>query len=206
MPLCIDYNLLFIHIPKTGGQSIEKALGVYGPSVEKIWGDITLDGKTKSGQHLSLVDIEKYIGHDKFSTYTKIAVCRNPYTRFVSEFHWRKMHFERDLTVDILLNRIENVVHNKDYYDIKKCRFGDHFIPQSEFIFDSDGIMVIDHLFRFENFKEIDEYLIQEYGCKKCPKDNQSVPQDKKIILTQEQKNRIYNLYQRDFELLGYDR
>ena len=68
MPLCIDYNLLFIHIPKTGGQSIEKALGVYGPSVEKLWGDITLDGKTKSGQHLSLVDIEKYIGHDKFST------------------------------------------------------------------------------------------------------------------------------------------
>jgi len=191
---------LFIY-QKTGGSSVQLVLHMYGNS-KMGFGDISLDGRIKSGQHLSLVDIERYIGHDKFSTYTKITVCRNPYTRFVSEFHWRRGNVD----INTLLERAEHAVHNKDYYDRKKDPVGDHFIPQSEFIFDSDGIMVIDRLFRFENFKEIEEYLKQEYGCKNCPKDNQSVSQDKKIALTQEQKDRIYNLYQRDFELLGYDR
>jgi len=210
MPWRDDYKIIFVHIPKTGGSSIQGVLHMYNEK-KTGFGDISLDGKIKSGQHLSLVDIEKYIGYDKFSTYTKIAVCRNPYTRFVSEFHWRKKHWEKKnvgIYVDIntLLDRAEHAVRNKDYYDRKKDPFGDHFIPQSEFIFDSDGTMVIDRLFRFENFKEIEKYLIQEYGCKKCPKNNQSVHQDEKKTLTQEHKDRIYDLYRRDFELLGYDR
>ncbi|MCA9055782.1 MAG: hypothetical protein KDA75_18225, partial [Planctomycetaceae bacterium] len=66
----IDHQrkLLFIHIARTGGTSIEAAL------VGCDWWDI--DPETK---HLSASQAKQIYGDEIWSTYTKFAVVRNPW-------------------------------------------------------------------------------------------------------------------------------
>jgi len=71
----IDHQrkLLFIHIARTGGTSIETAL------VREDWWKI--DPKTK---HLSASQTHRYYGETAWRDYTTFAIVRNPWDRLVS--------------------------------------------------------------------------------------------------------------------------
>jgi hypothetical protein len=71
----IDHQrkLLFIHIARTGGTSVEKAL------VGEDWWKI--DPTTK---HLSASQARRHYGEDVWREYTTFAIIRNPWDRFVS--------------------------------------------------------------------------------------------------------------------------
>ena len=63
----INSELLFIHIPKTGGTSIRSALG---------W--------SKRACHETVESLRDRIGIDRFSNGVKFTIVRNPYDRLVS--------------------------------------------------------------------------------------------------------------------------
>lgn len=65
-------NLIFIHIPGTGGTSIEHSLGM------------ELDNSEK---YLSAREIQKKIGDEKFFRSFVFTFVRNPWDRMVSLFH-----------------------------------------------------------------------------------------------------------------------
>lgn len=93
MPCTVDRSLLFIHIPKTGGTSIEHALGLFGPWQQE--NQRTLFGLIQSPelvahcwgsdflQHLSWLEIQQ---HWDFRGALRFAVVRNPWARFASVF------------------------------------------------------------------------------------------------------------------------
>jgi hypothetical protein len=68
-----ERKLLFIHITRTGGTSIETAL------VGQDWWKI--DPATK---HLSASQTRRHFGEEVWRDYTTFAVVRNPWDRFVS--------------------------------------------------------------------------------------------------------------------------
>ena len=124
MPLYRHYDkeLVHIHIPKTGGTSITKAVETSGglasfmrKAPAKQCGDVT-------PQHMD-------IGHTKMffdlGQVPAFAVIRDPWHRTVSEFLWRtnsvKWHELNPWIKEILVD----VVH-EDY--------DNHFLPQHKFI------------------------------------------------------------------------
>ena len=73
-----NLKLIFVHIPKTGGTSIKKSLGITNRSL---------------GYHKRANDIKKEIP-DKWKNYFKFSVVRNPYDRVYSIYSYYKMGFK----------------------------------------------------------------------------------------------------------------
>ena len=92
MPILHSAKIIFVHIPKTGGGSIEKSLGIYGsdnngnltPDLSILYGKY----KNKFLQHLTISEIKERNIKD-FESYKKISFVRNPYDKIISEYLWR---------------------------------------------------------------------------------------------------------------------
>lgn len=70
-------KIIFVHVPRTSGSSIEDALGVkYTPC-------------TVNEKHERASNIKRRIGTAKWEDYWKFSVTRNPYDRVVSLYHMR---------------------------------------------------------------------------------------------------------------------
>ena len=89
-----DAQPIFIHIPKTGGVSVEdaaaKAGHVTGACVVHAFGDANLPYAVAPG-----FDCEPYHTPPLRFVPFSFAVVRDPYARMVSEFNWRAMWDER---------------------------------------------------------------------------------------------------------------
>ena len=70
-----DLGLIFVHITRTGGTSIEVALA------GQDWWQISPQTK-----HLSARQIRIQVGEEKWSDYFKFSIVRNPWDRVVSMF------------------------------------------------------------------------------------------------------------------------
>jgi hypothetical protein len=70
-----DPQLVFVHITRTGGTSIEAALA------GQDWWDISPETK-----HLSARQTRAQVGEEKWNNYLKFSVVRNPWDRVVSMF------------------------------------------------------------------------------------------------------------------------
>lgn len=87
----IDFNrrLLFIHIARTGGTSIETAFAGID------WCCIDLPTK-----HLSASQARARYGEEIWNGFTKFAVVRNPWDRLVSMWSTGSWHFDGDFDQD----------------------------------------------------------------------------------------------------------
>src|SRR3989338_5883908 len=90
MPIYHKHRLIHVHIPKTGGTSIEKYLGhkfnIKQSYPEFLWGRD--QEKKVIMHHLNCQQILEYVDRGVFDSYLKFAIVRNPYDRLVSEYCW----------------------------------------------------------------------------------------------------------------------
>lgn len=110
----IDHTrkLIFIHIARTGGTSIEKAL------TGKDWW--VIEPRTK---HISAKQARKIYGEDVWRSYTKFSVVRNPWDRITSMWATRWWHQSSDLaegcTFEEFIRKIKphpNEIYNTLFY------------------------------------------------------------------------------------------
>lgn len=198
MPWSDKYKVLLIHIPKTGGTSIEDALGMKGN--KSGYGIVN----NKAIQHYKWEEYKK-LTTPKFEGFTKISIVRNPYTRFISEYYWcqiKGIGFKSKQTINEFLSTVESIVKNKDF---NKTRFHDHFIPQHKFIYnENEQKFVVDKLFYFEKMNEVRDFLYKYW--KWLPHKLKNKDKNRINNLTKKQQSRIYQLYKKDFILFGYDK
>ena len=114
MPVHHRSNLIFVHIPKTGGSTIERIVKSQSQQAWDLWGEIhsderilerfpqsqkicrrypdRIDHQDRQGlyHHLILADIQKLIPVDQFERYRKFSVIRNPWDRLVSCYEYSK--------------------------------------------------------------------------------------------------------------------
>ena len=147
-------KIIFIHIPKTAGQSIEQ----YFVEINNItWNDRAslflyknpLDSNlSRSNAHLSLSMYEKYFfGGEIPEDYKIFTVVRNPYNRFLSELRYRKIGL-KSLNIPLTPKALIFLYKHK----LKFLKdFNEHLLPQSYFLKGNseDRIKVI----RFENLQ-----------------------------------------------------
>ena len=199
MVVCHIRKIIFIHIPKTAGSSIEHLLRDEG----KYELDFIGVRNGRSTHHYMGIEL-KMILKELYPTYYKFSFVRNPYDRLISEYFWCRISnvgHKFNKTFDEFLDYVEDVIKNKKFF---KPIENDHFIPQYSFLFFNKKL-IVNNIFNYEDIETVAPLIKKRLKIKTSLQHlNKSVKNE--ITLTQGQKDRIYNLYQIDFETFNYDK
>lgn len=177
------YKVIFIHIPKTGGTSIEK---VFNPGI--------------GSSHMKMCDYENI---DK---YYKFTVVRNPWERIWSMYHYFKSGGNKDSFNQSIREGMPETFEKfcLEYIEPKKCFFGLSWLdPQIDFI-KVNGKIEIDCVIKYENLLGEFEQIREKYGLEPLGhhRRNPSKPDSSKM--NDLCKKIIYEAYTEDFVSFEY--
>lgn len=195
MPFSKKYNCFLFHVPKTGGTSIERLLGMDNG---QLWGH---DKQGMYKQHYAYVDYKNSgIKVTGFDNMFKFIIVRNPYDRMVSEYFWQRKGKFTDLefTEFIETTFVENV---RKFNNNEKGRCF-HFSSQSRYVFNG-----LDYIGRCEDMNASWVHIRNKIGVKQdLPKHNTSKHGSWQDYYTDKTRDIVYNAYKEDFEKLEYSK
>jgi hypothetical protein len=218
-------DLEFIHIPKTGGTSMEKFGLKIGKKwgMHKFWGNIYQYALPCAPWHIPPHFFLKnpYAGKQVF------CIFRDPWKRILSEFRYQKSHTAQYPWIDKyectkkslndwIFDNLEpmtrwnaRIVNLEPFYPTEATeRFKDHchLLSQYEFIFDSNGVRSCHYVLRLENLFEdfqklknifhFDGNLEHDNKSNKCT--NLKIDDMNEIS-----KNLIKNYYEEDLKIMN---
>jgi hypothetical protein len=208
MPYYKENNLLFIHIPKTGGTSLEEYLKQTTQQTLYSIGDFNnilfeqFQIKTVSLQHLTYEEIYNYkdmLDIDFNDNLKIITIVRNPYDKLISGLFFN--------------NLIDENTNNRDVYNIIKTYiysdcYDNHNKPQYTFLTynkDSNNIIPNITIFRTETLKQdLHNYGFHDFDLN-FQMNSKNIKRDKYInYLSSKSIKLINNFYKKDFELFNY--
>ena len=115
-------KIIFIHIPKTGGTSIENYMNILNynnPILKHGYGTF----KNISFQHFTYSDYNEFLGIHIFKNYFKFSVIRNPYTRIISEYFWvpdkLKIGYKSNKSFDYFLENVTKIINSNNCTNLK---------------------------------------------------------------------------------------
>jgi len=209
MPICFKRKIIFVHIPRTAGTSFEHFLGLNN---KESWWDleynyITPGSPKKSIKALQHLSYSEYVNRvDNIRDFFIFAIVRNPYTRFKSDWKWRKTfkhpYTKFGRTFDYFLDEAEKVIE-KGFFN--EDAFSDHLAPQYNFVHDENGICRVDHIGGFEELGKTVELIREKFKIQHPSffgKNSTKYVED--FNLTDDHKERIYRMYKIDFDTFGY--
>lgn len=152
--ICRDYHCLYVHVPKTAGQSIEQffcdRLGLDWDSEEDrsrllLQTNEDTSRGTEKLAHLSAIEYvaDGYISQAEYDSLYKFSFVRNPYRRLVSEYLYRNYFSHRSFR-DFVLHRLPEPGWDDQYR---------HVMPQYDMLHDANGRLLVDFVGRFENLQ-----------------------------------------------------
>ncbi|AUF82727.1 sulfotransferase family protein [Tetraselmis virus 1] len=221
MPIIEKNNrkILFIHIPKTGGTSVETYL--FGGTLPEMtadaeqrkiimWGNGIISASPPL-QHFSASQIIKEIGYDSYRDLFKFAIVRNPYKRVLSAYIHRstkKLYKQYGFTrrnIEEFRREIKTVLPM--IISEQHAKYNNHFKTQKWFLEDEDGRIRTDiAILRTEDLKKgmIDSGF-SDFDDRKCNTKRYTSYSYDEILKDIEIKNIIRNYYKEDFISFGYD-
>lgn len=176
---------VFIHINKTGGTSVSKAL------------NIPLEHKTA-------IEFIDEIGRATWDRKLSFVTVRNPWDKVVSHYHHRLQSDHTDLAQNPIPFK-EWVArayrdHDPAYYNNPKL-----YSPQLFWISDAEGNVVVDEILRFENFGEdfraVMKKINRDIALPHARKSNRS---DYRDYYDAETIEIVADCFQPDIERFGY--
>ena len=196
--MCIlrEKKLLYIHIPKTGGTSIEKLfLQENGSDLEQYpkFNPDVLTGINKKGKTLNHLKLGEYKEFVDISEYFIFTVFRNPIDRLVSSFNFQNYIRRQNNSFDFYLDLVEEM--NIQKLNTNKYNYL-YVEPQINYF---KGYK-IDKIIKFHNLNDEMKNICERFNFKNSLKHHNV---SRKAIttenLTQEQKDRIRKIYAEDF-------
>jgi len=187
---------IFIHIPKTGGTSVEQFIR------DQDRNDIQYLGvrNNRSMHHMTASQLKLELLPTQYNSYYRFSIVRNPYDRLLSEYYWSPVlgHKKGHTKLEFLKHVILIVRHQLYYTNI----YFDHFIPQYKFVYEQKRLQV-HHLFKFEDMEWVKTFLSRKLNIhSEFPYFNKTeIPKEE---WSEEEKKLIYALYQEDFKRFGY--
>lgn len=171
------YKLIFVHIQKAGGSSIQRLFEQLDPELVT---KIAIDPAKKRPKHCFASDIAEVIGEETFREYTSFTVVRNPFDRLVSWYWMLKLRSFEEENPDIIETEGDKVnfalidelnKHASDFDGFlalpqqhESGLFERFFYNQMDFITDHSGKPMLDHILRFENLAEDFQHLANSLG------------------------------------------
>lgn len=185
-------GLLFIHVPKCGGSSVEKQTGI-------------LHG------HRSAVYFRE-ADSQGFAEIHKATLVRNPYDRLVSAFHYLKNHTksERDQAwARSVLGRIDgfpaflSALEDRGFR--RRVLNWLHFLPQWYFVCDRHGRILVDHVGRLEAFDAFAAQIGSRTGLAIANiREKKSARDETASYYDARGRRLVREIYERDFAIFGY--
>ena len=150
-------------------------------------------------QHLTARLVREEIGENLFRECFKFAVCRDPLRRAISQFKF--MTKRKDLRRFIgLPDEFRFPVY------LKKIQKQEHvqWMPQSDFLLDDDGTLLVDQIFYLEDLAKDVSPLAKAMGLSidSLPVTNTThhIPEP---VISPKMKQQFYELYRSDYELFA---
>jgi hypothetical protein len=204
----LDRGFVFIHVPKTAGTSLRKALGI--------------TASLSTSRHDSAREIMPFIKRIAPKTIS-IAFVRNPYDRFVSLYSYARMdeslyhsaknpkqapfgkHHDYDILSDKSLEQCAELLVQGKLGDPEQTLTIWH--PQVEWLTDRQRKLMVDYIGRVESLDADLQNLHKLHGIviEPIPWLNKSSDHEKNVPFTKRTRDLIRLYYKRDFEMLGYN-
>lgn len=202
-----EYKFVFVHIPKTGGSSIESVFG-YNLWDKNAFADnyYNLDlalgfcpKRKKYLQHLTMNEIESF-AKNKIDGYFRFAFVRNPWSRAVSDY----LFYTRGQTAsfkDFLLTPNDRISNNVKIDP-------SHLIEQHRFIYNENNNLMVDFVGKFESLQEDFNIICDQinYPRTKLPHNNKSLHNGSyKSYYNQETYDIVNQKFAKDIKLFNYN-
>lgn len=163
-----DLGVVFVHIPRTAGTSVERVLDGYDrkpsdpPDYEVAWGWDPSSNRWM--QHLTLQEMlmTGLLTRHEFDSFTKFAIVRNPYDRCLSDYQHLRRHVGPIGSFRQMVERggrWEHALTDRTSRDYR----GDHLRQQYDFV-TIDGQVAVDFVGRFERLDEVARFLRTTLG------------------------------------------
>ena len=196
-----DKRLIFVHIQKTGGESISAALGQNFQCPEK---------------HFFANQLRQLYGSETWSAYFKFAFVRNPWDRLVSWWSMIDAHREAAATGAPM-----NVFHR---FVLEKAKTFDEFLEncdeeiadsdglkwifrnQLDYLTDSSGRQIVDFVGRFERISDDFDLISTKFLGERnlLSHLNKSSHRHYANYFTPALAKKVERNYERDIEAFGY--
>lgn len=190
-PAYDNKECIFVHIPKTAGLSLSRGLF-----------------DADSVGHMPLQYYQKALDNSKFKKYFKFTFVRNPWDRAYSAYNYLRQGgvSKKDQVWRETFRRysdFNDFVAN--WMDEDNINLVLHFMPQTFFLKDAQGVVDFDFIGRFESLEKDYDKIREKIGGEALKKINQSHSSPYRDIYSKESIDKIRKLYARDIEMLGYN-
>jgi len=180
--ICHPFKCIFVHIPKTGGQSIElffmQLLGLDWDSDREALYLTRSTHDAMGTEKLAHLSALEYVdrGHMSQADYAacfKFSFVRNPWTRIVSEYRYRN-YFHHHSFQDFVLHKMPRPGFGDQYR---------HVMPQYDMLHDEQGNLLVDYVGRFETLQQDFDHICEKLGIQDStlPHKNRSDKRSRKI-------------------------
>jgi len=209
MVLSTEPPFLFLHVPKTGGSSIEETLYSY-----TTWGFHTIT-------HGVVLQYKHLLNKDLFNTLFKFAFVRNPWDLQVSCYLYYVIQNNIDMTFEEYIkwkftgnildmeSRLPKDDPNVNIEWLRSC-FYVHRTPQNYFLIDEAGNYLVDYIGSFEKLQEHFDVICEKAGIEQSNLShlNYSHHRDRSIpyqdYYSPETKKIVEERYSLDIKTFGY--
>jgi len=191
------YKIIFIHIPRTGGTSIEKAI------MGRDWWGIHPPSK-----HLT-AHIAKKVYAEYWDDYFKFTFIRNPWDRMVSllkygAFYGVKFNFRDKILINNYINDYNKIEYDKRFFHLNQFK---DFIPKKNSVYQNIIGEEMNYIGRFESLNEDFDYICEQikFPRKKLPHVEKSERRHYRDYYYKESKLLVENKYLLDIEKFKYE-
>jgi hypothetical protein len=202
-----DINILFIHIPKTGGTSLENYFSSkfnIPLNNNSLWGfstDETIDINSKINSTLQHITYKQMVQNNNifnidFNNIKIITIVRNPYERIVSDLFYYKL-----IKTDTSKEKVFDIINKYLELDI----YDNHNIPQYKFITNDKG-EIIQNIYILRNESLINDMKNIGYDDFNIFENVNPNKVNYYNYLNNETIEIINNFYNLDFILFNYDK
>jgi len=190
------HRCIFIHIPKAAGTSVLKVLA----------------GKKINRDHCSY-NIFYQASRKKFKYYYKFCFVRNPYTRLRSVYQYLKTggNGKNDLELqNIIMDRFSTFDEFiLEFLDKDLIHQMSLLKPQYAFVCNYKYDLMVDFCGRFENLHDDFSIVCKNLNIKedlpKLNKTDYESSDKERALFSREVLDKINYLYEKDFEIFGYE-
>jgi hypothetical protein len=213
-PKFMESSAIFVHIPRTGGTSVE--VSVFGMP----------QPPNSCTQHFTAMELRDLLGHTDFDNAHKFSIVRSPFTRLASAYSHLMVGasskpYNKDAETSRIVRSFPNfhafVLHLKDVFSQGPAAIAElhsHFLPQQSFLCNGVGELMVESMIRFEDLgtKGLHGALapVYERVPRLQPKSEATAAhmrptQGGAAIWTDATRALVAQIYADDFKLLGYD-
>jgi hypothetical protein len=198
-----EHRCIFVHIPRSGGTSIESALWKPPRTEDQLWMGFVdkYHNKYQTGglQHLHAGQIRTAVGDARFDSYFKFSFVRNPFSKVVSQYAY--MQGRADLRRFLGMRKDTSF---RRYLKLIQRRLHVQWEPQRNFVYEGDHLAV-DFLGHYETIGVDMAKVFERVGVDaRLPHLNRSERRDTREYYGPKERAVIESVYADDLETFGY--